>query len=67
VGKEPDYQWYIAGGPALKVDYEPTRTPSEVTETLKAAGVLGKPIGIYRIVAKTPISQSGEESVASGT
>ncbi len=58
IGKEPDYQWYVAGGPALKVDYEPTRTSPEVTEALKAEGILGKPIGIYRIVAKTPIRQS---------
>jgi len=50
-----DDQWYIAGGPALKVDYEPTRTPPAVTETLKANGLLGKPIGIYRIVAKSEI------------
>jgi hypothetical protein len=57
-GREPDYQWYIAGGPALKVDYELTRTPPEVTEALRAAGILGKPIGIYRIVARTPISES---------
>jgi hypothetical protein len=21
---EPDYDWWIAGGPAIKVDYEPT-------------------------------------------
>jgi hypothetical protein len=57
-GKEPDYQWFIAGGPALKVDYEPTRTPSTVTEMLKAEGIFGKPIGIYRVVAKTPMRQS---------
>lgn len=53
---EPEYQWYIAGGPALKVDYEPTITPPAVTETLKSAGLLGKPIGIYRIVAKSKLS-----------
>lgn len=58
VGKEPDYQWFIAGGPALKVDYEPTRTPPQVTEALKAEGILGKAIGIYRIVAKTPMRDS---------
>ena len=52
---EPKHQWYIAGGPALKVDYEPTRTPPAVTETLKANGLIGKPIGIYRIVAKSEI------------
>ena len=52
---EPDHQWYIAGGPALKVDYEPTRTPPAVTEALKANGLLGKPIGIYRIVAQSEL------------
>lgn len=57
-GKEPGHQWFIAGGPALKVDYEPTRTPPRVNEILKAEGLIGKPIGIYRIVAKTPMRQS---------
>lgn len=57
-GKEPDYQWFIAGGPALKVDYQPTRTPPRVIQILTAKGVIGKPIGIYRIVAKTPMRQS---------
>jgi hypothetical protein len=37
------------------VDYEPTRTPQGVTEALKANGLLGKPIGIYRIVAKSEL------------
>ena len=58
LGKAPDHQWFIAGGPALKVDYEPTRTPQRVTDTLNAEGILGKPIGIYRIVAETPLRQS---------
>ncbi|MDP2491337.1 hypothetical protein Q8W38_18445 [Vibrio splendidus] len=52
VAAEPDYQWYVAGGPALKVDYEPTKTPTEVTQIIKDHGFEGKPIGIYRIVAK---------------
>jgi hypothetical protein len=52
IGMEPDYQWYIAGGPALKVDYEPTVTPAHVFESLKAHNLIGKNIGIYRIVAK---------------
>jgi hypothetical protein len=54
--KEPDYQWWIAGGPALCVDYEPSRTPEHVTDTLKASGILGKPIGIYRIVSQKPLA-----------
>ncbi len=49
---QPAYQWYVAGGPALMVDFPETRTPPEVTEALKSAGILGKPIGIYRIVAQ---------------
>jgi len=51
-GIEPDYKWYIAGGPALKVDYEPRATPAHVSEILKANDLAGKNIGIYRIVAK---------------
>lgn len=58
IGVEPNYQWFIAGGPALKVDYEPTRTPPEITRFLQEKGILGKPIGIYRIVAKNPMRQS---------
>ena len=49
---EPGYNWYIAGGPALKVDYEPTVTPIYVSEILRANDLVGKNIGIYRIVAK---------------
>ncbi|MEZ8695372.1 hypothetical protein AB6D15_24580 [Vibrio splendidus] len=39
VAAEPDYQWYIAGGPALKVDFEPTKTPPEVTQIIKDHGL----------------------------
>lgn len=46
-------QWYIAGGPALKIDYEPSRTPDHVLQTLIANNLLGKSIGISRIVAKS--------------
>ncbi len=51
-GHEPAYQWHIAGGPALMVDYEPTRNPPEVTEALKSDGWSGEPLGIYRIVSQ---------------
>lgn len=51
-GWEPDYDWHIAGGPALMPDYEPTKTPPELTDLLRRGGILGKPVGIYRIVAK---------------
>ncbi|MFM5379123.1 Shedu anti-phage system protein SduA domain-containing protein [Aeromonas dhakensis] len=55
VGEEPKYQWYIAGGPALKVDVEPTKTPPEVFQIIKNNNLDGKPIGIYRIVSKKHI------------
>lgn len=48
----PSYAWWIAGGPALSVDYEPSRTPKEIIDALKSTGLLGQPIGIYRIVAR---------------
>lgn len=52
----PDNQWWIAGGSALKVDYEPTVTPPEVTSLLKREGIYGKPMGIYRVVSKEKLS-----------
>jgi hypothetical protein len=52
---EPAYRWDVAGGPALMVDHEPTRTPAWVNEVLRAEGILGKNIGISRIVGKSPI------------
>lgn len=58
VAAEPEGQWYIAGGPALKVDLEPTRTPPEVTQIIKKHGLEGKPIGIYRVVAKKSIPKA---------
>jgi len=58
VSSEPNYQWYIGGGPALKVDYEPTRTPKEVTTFLQKNNPAGKSIGIYRIVTKKQIPAS---------
>ena len=50
--KPPKHDWWIAGGPTMKVDYEPTRTPAWVTELLSINNLLGKSIGIYRIVSK---------------
>lgn len=55
ITNEPEYQWFIAGGSALKVDEEPTKTPPEVSQIIRDNGLEGKPIGIYRIVAKEPI------------
>lgn len=53
---EPEYDWYIAGGPAIKVDYEPSVTPQNILNLLKDSGLYGKPIGIYRVVSKTKLS-----------
>jgi hypothetical protein len=53
--QEPEHQWWIAGGPALMVDYQPSRTPPALTQALKVAGIQGKPIGIYRLVAEKPL------------
>uniref|UniRef100_UPI0028AEFB6B Shedu anti-phage system protein SduA domain-containing protein n=1 Tax=Pseudomonas sp. TaxID=306 RepID=UPI0028AEFB6B len=50
------YQWFIAGGPALKIDYEPTRTPKEVTQLLADNNLQGKLNGIYRVVSKKPLA-----------
>jgi hypothetical protein len=52
---EPDHQWWIAGGPAMMPDFADGRTPPEVVQALKARGLWGKPIGIYRLVAKDGI------------
>ena len=54
---EPSHKWYVAGGPALKVDYEPTKTPQAVFEVLEQHGLKGKNIGIYRIVSETPLDE----------
>jgi hypothetical protein len=61
--REPPYQWEIAGGPALLVDYEQTRTSAQIPGLLKQSGLLGRNIGIYRIVAKHPLP----DDVWSGT
>jgi hypothetical protein len=55
--REPEYQWWIAGGPCLMVDFPETRTPIEIVELLKAQGIWEKPIGIYRIVAQQSIPE----------
>lgn len=55
IGEEPSDHWHIAGGPALKVDYEPTVTPPAVIKFLESNGLVGKPIGIARIVSKKPL------------
>ncbi|MFL6286542.1 MAG: Shedu anti-phage system protein SduA domain-containing protein [Pyrinomonadaceae bacterium] len=55
--REPEYQWWIAGGPAFMTDFPETRTPTEIVELLKAQGRWGKPIGIYRIVAQQGVPE----------
>jgi hypothetical protein len=52
---EPEYKWWIAGGPAIMVDYAQTKTPEWIVALLKAQGIYGKPIGIYRIVSKAEL------------
>ena len=49
---EPAHQWWLAGGPALMVDYPGSRTPRWVLDTLKASDLAGKDIGIYRLVSQ---------------
>jgi len=54
---EPTCDWAVAGGPALLVDEEPTRTPDWVRRSIRSAGLEGKNIGLYRIVSPTPLSK----------
>jgi hypothetical protein len=53
---QPAYQWDIAGGPTLLVDFPETRTPPKIVAQLKELGLSGKPIGIYRIVSQDGFS-----------
>ncbi len=54
---QPPYDWHVAGGPALMVDLPETRTPGEVVDQLKRAGLWGKDIGLYRMVFKGPVTE----------
>ncbi len=54
--RQPEYRWEIAGGPALVTDFPESRTPQEIIAVLKAEGIWGKPIGLYRIVARSGIT-----------
>lgn len=53
---EPPGQWFIAGGPALTVDTDPTSVPPEIqslrAEARARAADQGGHIGIYRIVGQ---------------
>lgn len=53
--RPPAYSWEIAGGPALMTDFEDSHVPQEVMSFLRAENLIGKPIGIFRIVAKEGI------------
>lgn len=48
----PNNEWHIAGGPTLMVDTPVTLVPDWVRDRLRTQGLLGKNIGIYRIVSK---------------
>ena len=52
---EPPANWQVAGGPALMSDFPESRTPSWVNEVLENEGLLGQPIGIYRVVSQEGI------------
>jgi len=47
---EPAGQWYVAGGPALMVDFPDTRVPESIQSFFRSEGLLEKNIGIYRLV-----------------
>jgi hypothetical protein len=54
---EPTYDWWIAGGPTMLVDTEPTSTPAEIRNLLEANQLVGKNIGIYRIVSPVKLTE----------
>lgn len=75
---EPPHDWYITGGPALLIDFPETRTPPAIIELLASKDLLGKDIGLYRIVANVDIPEEiwrgslpdpveSAESIANGT
>jgi hypothetical protein len=64
--REPNHDWWIAGGPALKIDYEPTVTPEYVPALLERRGLRGKSIGISRIVHSGKIPDAVWRGIISG-
>lgn len=60
---EPEYAWHIAGGPAWMVDAEPTQVPEHIISMLRGQNILGKNIGIYRIVHQQPLPTGIEKGV----
>lgn len=60
---EPDYMWHVAGGPTLMIDTEPSSVPEQINAILQQRGLLGKDIGIYRIVPRQPLTPGVAEGV----
>lgn len=52
--REPEYEWAIAGGPALMSDYEPTRVPAWVKQVRDEHGIKDNN-GIYRMVGANDV------------
>lgn len=57
------YEWYLAGGPAIIVDFPETRKPSEIAALQQQLGFIGKNIGHYRIVNKSIPQYIWEENL----
>ena len=53
--QEPPYNWSLVGGPAFMVDYDPTRVRPDIQRQRNEIAHGGS-IGIYRIVAKTKLT-----------
>lgn len=53
----PAHEWWLAGGPAVKADYEPTLTPEWVNELLLSKGLKGRSIGIFRVVSQEKLPE----------
>jgi hypothetical protein len=51
-GEPRNERWYIAGGPGMVIDYEPTVVPYHIRQQMSALNPLGKDIGLYRIVSQ---------------
>lgn len=50
INPSPEPFWYIIGGPALIADTEPSRTPQWVHDVIRGQNLVGKNIGMYRVV-----------------
>jgi hypothetical protein len=54
----PEYDWRKSARAAIKVDYEPTKTPEHITKSLKELSDKGVKLGIYRIVSKDELEDA---------